>query len=173
MMRAGPCRSGGAGSGIGRRIVYAAGSAGPSSAPMSSADCCSRRVEVKASAPSPLPATFSPPPPDDYATSEPIGDSRSAAVRAPLAARKVRADARLYATTRAGSGTRPACRLPAWLSAPPGPRMGRDVHLTESLYRDQGIDLGGGHRSVTQQLLHHSHIRAAVEQVGGVRVAQR
>src|SRR6266704_425934 len=51
MIRAGPCRSSGIGCGIGRRCVNAVGSAGPSSAPRSNADCCSARIcEVQDSA---------------------------------------------------------------------------------------------------------------------------
>src|SRR5262245_63931958 len=49
MMRAGPWISSGAGLGIGRRVVYAVGSAGPRSAPRSRADCSARIPLAQAS----------------------------------------------------------------------------------------------------------------------------
>src|SRR5689334_12572720 len=136
MIRAGPCRSVGIGSGIGRRIVYAVGSAGPRSAPRSKELCCSRSADVHASARSTLPATFSPP-------------------HAP-------ADARLYATRSPRPGS--AVRRVAWLTHLPmhkgstsaGVRGG--VHLPKSIHCHQRVHLGRGHRGVTQQLLHDPHV---------------
>src|SRR5690606_4102781 len=58
MIRAGPCRSVGIGSGIGFRVVYAAGSDGPSSAPRLSPDCSVRSEAVQDSAWSVLATLF-------------------------------------------------------------------------------------------------------------------
>src|SRR6185437_10168852 len=43
----------------------------------------------------------------------------------------------------------------------------RGVHLAQLVHSDQGVDLGGGHRRVAEQFLHHPHVSPAVEQVGG------
>ncbi len=51
--------------------------------------------------------------------------------------------------------------------------MGRRVHLAEPVHRDQGVDLGGRDRRVTKQFLDDADVGAAVEHVGGERVAQR
>ena len=47
------------------------------------------------------------------------------------------------------------------------------VHLAQPVDGDQRVDLRRGDRRVAEQLLHHPHVGAAVEQVRGVRVAQR
>ena len=44
-------------------------------------------------------------------------------------------------------------------------RMGRGVHLTHRVDRDEGVDLRRRHRGVPEQLLDHSHIGAAIEEV--------
>ena len=72
------------------------------------------------------------------------------------------------------SVTGSACRTYARIRfSAAGARVGGGVHLAQPLHGDQGVDLGGGHRRVPEQLLHHPDVGAAVEQVGGVRVAQR
>jgi hypothetical protein len=43
--------------------------------------------------------------------------------------------------------------------------MGGCVHFAQFVHRDERVHLGGRHRGMTQQLLHDSHIGAAVEQV--------
>ena len=168
MIRAGPCRSVGIGSGIGRRMVYADGSDGPSSAPRSSPACSARSVEVQASAWSVLPTMC-------FLAALPLCSPRSRGF-VPVAAR-------LYATRRRSG---PACHRPGGVSGgrPPyrkavgrpahaGPGVRGRVDLTQPLHRDQRVYLGGGDAGVPQQLLHHPHVGAAVEQVGGVRVPQR
>src|SRR3954468_1570987 len=149
MIRAGPCRWVGIGSGIGRRIVYAVGSAGPRSAPRSIEVCCSRRAEVQASARSPLPAKS-------------VAPSRP---RAP-------ADARLYATdsARPGSTLRRVAPTPAQLST--SARVCGRVRLAKTVDGDQRVYLRGGHRGVAEQFLDDAHVGAAVEQVCRVRVPQ-
>jgi len=47
------------------------------------------------------------------------------------------------------------------------PWVGGGVHLAELVDGHQGVDLGGGHRRVAEQLLHHPDVGAAVQQVGG------
>ena len=48
----------------------------------------------------------------------------------------------------------------------PGTGMRRGVDLAELVDRDQGVDLGGRHRGVAEQLLDHPNVGAAVEEVG-------
>ena len=52
----------------------------------------------------------------------------------------------------------------AWVR--PGP------HFPQCMDGDQGVDLRGGHRGVAEQLLHHPHIGAALQQVRGKRMPQ-
>ena len=51
--------------------------------------------------------------------------------------------------------------------------MGGRVDLAQPVDGDQRVDLGGGHRGVAEQFLDDPDVGAAVEQVGGERVAQR
>ena len=51
-------------------------------------------------------------------------------------------------------------------------RVRRRVDLSQFVYRDQSVDLRGGHRGVSEQFLHDPDVRAPVEQVGGERVPQ-
>src|SRR6185369_3903131 len=119
MIRAGPCRCVGIGSGMGRRIVYAVGSAGPRSAPRSSEPCCSRKAEVQASA------------------RESLLDN----CLRPLPTRAAGADARLYATraARSGclSGVSPSMGAQRLTSA----RVSGRVHLAEPLDGHQRVHL--------------------------------
>src|SRR5919112_3879595 len=119
MIRAGPCRSVGIGSGIGLRTVYAVGSAGPRSAPMSIVLCCCRRAEVQASARSTLPAMS-------------LAPSRPAAG----------ADARLYATRNAHPGS-VVRRVAAFLA---GSRVCGGVDLAQAVHSHQRVDLRRCHR---------------------------
>ena len=50
--------------------------------------------------------------------------------------------------------------------------MGRQIDLAEVVDGDQGVDLRGGHRGVTEQFLHHPDIGTALKQVGGEGVPQ-
>ena len=155
MIRAGPCRSVGIGSGIGLRIVYAVGSAGPRSAPRSSGTAAARGAPRSR----PRPARRCPPCP--LAPSRPDEpSSRCPTVRHSGAAR----------TGRQPFGVSRLRRMRyAVLTSP---RVGGRVHLAQPVHGHQRVDLGGGHRGVPEQFLHDPHVGAAVEQVGGVRVAQ-
>ncbi len=53
-----------------------------------------------------------------------------------------------------------------------GSRMGSGPHLAQGVHGDQRVDLRGGHRGVTQQLLHHPHVGPALQQVRGEAVPQ-
>ncbi len=53
-----------------------------------------------------------------------------------------------------------------------GTGMRGGVHLSEPVDRHQCVDLGGGHRGVAEQFLHHPNVGAAVEKVGCERMAQ-
>ena len=52
------------------------------------------------------------------------------------------------------------------------PRVRLQVNLPETIHRHEGVYLGGGHRCVPEQFLHHPHIGAPLEEVGGVAVPQ-
>ena len=52
------------------------------------------------------------------------------------------------------------------------PRMRREVHLTEVVFRHQGVDLRGRNARVAEQLLHHPDVGPAFQEVGGERMAQ-
>src|SRR3954451_14788331 len=154
MMRAGPCRSVGIGSGIGRRIVYAVGSAGPRSAPRSMELCCSRRAEVQASARSPFPAM----------SLAPFRLAAFARVYVRFPPRAGAAAARLYATrtARPGSAIRRVAPTDAYPST--SARVCGRVHLPEPVHGDQRVHLRRGDRGVPEQFLHDPHVGAAVEQ---------
>src|SRR5580700_4671929 len=61
----------------------------------------------------------------------------------------------------------------AWKSSAESPRMRARVYLPELVDGHQSVDLRGGHRGVSKQLLHDPDIGAAVQQVGGERMPQR
>ena len=46
------------------------------------------------------------------------------------------------------------------------------VDLSQLVHRHESVDLRGGHRGVSEQLLHDADVGAAVEQVGGEGVPQ-
>src|SRR3954452_325400 len=52
------------------------------------------------------------------------------------------------------------------------PRVRTQVHLAEMVDRHQRVDLRGGHRGVTEELLDDPHVRAAVQQVGSEGVPE-
>src|SRR5664280_703437 len=58
-----------------------------------------------------------------------------------------------------------------WRRLPP--RVGLAVDLLESRFRDVRVELRGREALVTEQFLHDAQIRAALEQMRGVGVAQR
>ena len=47
------------------------------------------------------------------------------------------------------------------------------VHLLQARLRHVGVDLGGRQTLVTEELLDHAQVRAPLDEVGGVGVAQR
>ena len=51
--------------------------------------------------------------------------------------------------------------------------MGGEVLLAEPVRRDQRVDLGGGQDGVAEELLDHADVGAALQEVGGERVAER
>src|SRR5260370_37289983 len=51
--------------------------------------------------------------------------------------------------------------------------MGGRVHGAEPVLAEVGVDLGGGEVGVAEELLDGAQIGAAVEEVGGVGVAER
>ena len=159
MIRAGPCRSVGIGSGIGRRIVYAVGSAGPRSAPRSNELCCSARAPRSSAAPL---ANRSDCPPTALRRPRRRLGHRISGSRCPT----VRHAGRPIGVSAS------ACRHLGCAASTSARVRGR-VHLAEPVDGDQRVDLGGRHRGVAEQFLHDPDVGAAVEQVGGVGVAQR
>jgi len=52
------------------------------------------------------------------------------------------------------------------------PGMGGRVYLAQPIDGDEGVDLSGRHRRVTEQLLYDADVGAPVEQVGGEGVPE-
>src|ERR671930_2198246 len=63
-------------------------------------------------------------------------------------------------------------RLASSTNQPLGARMGRVVDRPEAVFGQVSVQLGRGHISVTQQLLHGPQVGAALQQMGGEGMAQ-
>src|SRR5680860_595617 len=79
--------------------------------------------------------------------------------------------ARASYTHKPGLGTT-LCTTRPRIRSSEGARVRGRVHLTQAVHGDQGVHLGRGHRSVSEQLLYDANVGAAVEEMRGERMPQ-